>query len=187
MGQIDVTNTILFLAHAIACKKLAEQSNKTPMEIAIELNGTARSMLGDDSVSPQDLEKFMQSIMPELGVDFESDYRLGSASMSDSYISNYILEGKNPVPCKDIEKWAYWMEKIENKRVALTDSDGLAISTVFLGINHSGSDEMPILFETMVFDSDEKTIDNYCRRYHSWEEAESGHWEIVALISGAKQ
>lgn len=102
--------------------------------------------------------------------------------MTRSTIITYVLEGKNPVPCDDLEAWAIWMEKIENKRVALTDSDGLAISTVFLGINHSWNDGMPILFETMVFKSDDSLIDEYCHRYHTWDEAIAGHGAIVALI-----
>jgi len=49
--------------------------------------------------------------------------------------------------------WARWMEaEAAARTVARTDIDeGVRVSTVFLGIDHSFGRGGPVLFETMVF------------------------------------
>ena len=85
----------------------------------------------------------------------------------------YRLEGKDPVLCT-AEELGVWME--ENRRTIACDTDGdLCISTVFLGVDHSRS-ENPLLFETMVF-KERDPID--MQRYVTWEEAELGHKILV--------
>lgn len=101
--------------------------------------------------------------------------------MNNNTTFNYTLEGNNPVPCHDLETWANWFCKIENRRVEVTDLKDFQVSTVFLGIDHSWYKDIPLLFETMVFKSD-NLLNDYCRRYHTWDEAVAGHWAIVALI-----
>lgn len=67
---------------------------------------------------------------------------------------------------------------IAHKRVALTEmAPRVAVSTVFLGINHSVGSGPPILFETMVFENGEEIN---MRRYATWQEAVAGHHKIVA-------
>jgi len=87
----------------------------------------------------------------------------------------YTLEGKTPVPCHDVAAWARWFEatrKGDGRRVAYGNvGPGVAISTVFLGIDHSFGDGPPLLFETMIFAPDEV----YCERCSTWEQAEAQH------------
>lgn len=97
----------------------------------------------------------------------------------------YILENKIPIPVEDINLWGRWFENVENKRVALTEFDNLRVSTVFLGIDHQwGIGKTPLLFETMVFERG-NLIDKYCMRYATWDEAEAGHYAVVALINSS--
>jgi hypothetical protein len=91
----------------------------------------------------------------------------------------YILDGKTPVREPDIVAWGRWKATNNAERVALTEQDGVTISTVFLGIDHNFfGGGAPILFETMVFGG---PMDGDMRRYSTWDEAELGHAAIVAL------
>lgn len=86
-------------------------------------------------------------------------------------MDNYILEGKTPVKCIDMFKWAK-ANTMENRRVAETEKDGVRVSTVFLGIDHSYDGKEPVLFETMIFGGDH---DDNMWRYTTWEGAVIGH------------
>ena len=93
----------------------------------------------------------------------------------------YILENKKPVAVS-LEEWGEWIEKAEPrdwKRVCQHRLNGIWISTVFLGIDHSWDDGPPILFETMTFieEPDCGGHDFYARRYATWDEAIMGHLE----------
>lgn len=93
---------------------------------------------------------------------------------------NYILDGKNPVPCHNLFEWAAWLENA-NRTVARTETTNGIVSTVFLGINCNWSDTgKPILFETMVFDG---LFDGDYQRYSTWEEAEEGHTRKVKYVT----
>ncbi len=83
----------------------------------------------------------------------------------------YALEGRTPVPV-GCDAWARSFEK--DQHVALTKKDGVEVSTVFLGLNHSFGGEEPILFETMIFGPgyDQK---EYQTRCSTWEQAERMH------------
>jgi hypothetical protein len=93
--------------------------------------------------------------------------------------SFYILQGKTPVPCQDTLDWAIFMETGDRTVVKTMISEGVVVSTVFLGIDHSFGSNDPILYETMVFGGEHTALQ---RRYQLWEEAELGHDEIVALL-----
>ena len=92
----------------------------------------------------------------------------------------YILNGKLPVKCDDVIEWADWLEK-SNRHVCLTEKDGVKVSTVFLGIDYSFEDNLPLLFETMVFGGKH---DEDLWRYSTWEEAEKGHADALKLVFG---
>ncbi len=90
----------------------------------------------------------------------------------------------------------YTLDK--QKNVILTDTPNMesiarthlqrcVVSTVFLGIDHSyGTGTRPILFETMIFNSEGKDI--YCNRYSSYDMAICGHnMAIDALITNNKE
>ena len=92
--------------------------------------------------------------------------------MSDKY----ILDGHDAVPCDSIYEWSEWFER-GDRLVAKTERDGVTISTVFLGLDHSFGGATPVLFETMVFGG---PLDGEQQRYGSWTDAETGHAAMVA-------
>ena len=99
-----------------------------------------------------------------------------------SHLTNYILDGKNPVPCEDLMEWAKLFNSTKNRTVAITENDDVTVSTVFLGIDHNFcSHGEPILFETMVFGGKK---DGDCIRYRTWEEAEQGHRDECRMVFG---
>lgn len=90
----------------------------------------------------------------------------------------YILDGKTPVPERDLLTWARWFERAD-RLVAHTVQGDLSVSTVFLGLDHNHHWKgPPELFETMVFRAGASGEMN---RYATWEEAEKGHAEMVKL------
>lgn len=92
----------------------------------------------------------------------------------------FKLDGKIAMECRSLLEWAEWME-IADRHVAKETIEGFRVSTVFLGLNHnfSGNGD-PLLFETMVFSPNGRSID--MKRYFTWEEAEEGHKKIVETI-----
>lgn len=54
----------------------------------------------------------------------------------------------------------------------------LWVSTVFLGLNYRYGEGAPIIYETMVFPSEDNLSDLDCRRYCTKEEALQGHKEL---------
>lgn len=102
---------------------------------------------------------------------------------------HYILKDKKIVVAKDILEWARFFEKRKQRRVGWkTCLDGITISTVFIGIDHGIFEDLPVLFESMVFPwpvgisdyfTKEGNWDKEMNRYRTWEEAEKGHRELV--------
>lgn len=74
--------------------------------------------------------------------------------------------------------WSEFFQDADRRRVGYDIIDDITVSTVFIGLDHSFDQGPPVLFETMVFEKGEEV---YCRRYHSWTEAEKGHAQIVAF------
>lgn len=95
---------------------------------------------------------------------------------------HYTLDGNTPVPCHNLLEWARWYET-SDRIVAQTEVNGFRVSTVFLGIDH-GWRGTPILFETMVFPDPPTGPIQY--RYQTWEQAEEGHSEVIALVESLK-
>lgn len=50
-------------------------------------------------------------------------------------------------------EWARKFEDVEYRRVGLDEREGIEVSTVWLGLNHSFLDGPLLIFETMVFDN----------------------------------
>ena len=75
-------------------------------------------------------------------------------------------------------RWARWFETW-NRRVASTHIAHIHISTVFLGLDHSFGDGLPLLFDTMIFDGMD---DEYQTRCSTWDEALVQHQEAVAKV-----
>jgi hypothetical protein len=108
----------------------------------------------------------------------------------DNVTGKYILVDRVPVECPELLKWGMWMENFEDRRVAETEIEGVRISTVFLGLDHSysfaGRDRKtpPVLFETMIFGGEH---DEEQWRYCTWDEAEEGHAKAVLLGTEGKK
>ena len=93
----------------------------------------------------------------------------------------YILKDKIPIKVGMLE-WANNFERIENRRVAETTlDDGVRVSTVFLGLDHSWTGPPPLVFETMIFGGKH---DLYQDRYSTWKQAEDGHERAVKIAKG---
>lgn len=93
----------------------------------------------------------------------------------------YILDGHTPV-ASDPTAWAIWFEANQDTRVVRQEKvNGAAISTVFLGIDHSYGDGPPILFETMIFGGEHNDYQDRCS---TWKQAEAMHETACALARG---
>lgn len=71
---------------------------------------------------------------------------------------------------------------VSNRKVASNEFDGVIVSTVFLGLDHSFGGETPILFETLVFNG---PMDGEMERYTTWDEAEIGHAKMCERVKSA--
>ena len=93
---------------------------------------------------------------------------------------NYILVDGEPVPESDILKWGRWFEDADRVIARLKVAEGVEVSTVFLGLDHSfGEDGPPLLYETMVFGG---KLDQELERYATLEEAQHGHDRMVTRV-----
>jgi hypothetical protein len=94
----------------------------------------------------------------------------------------YILDGHRAVPCRDLRRWALWFAHTEERMVAITEMPGIMVHTLFLGMDAMTSlaDRAPLLFETIIVGG---AHDGTRRRYATWEQAEQGHADMVALAS----
>jgi hypothetical protein len=93
----------------------------------------------------------------------------------------YILEGHEVRQIDDILEWGRWFENHKDEcSVAFDTIDDVGVSTVFLGGDRRLSgDGPPLLYETTVFGG---PLDSYTARYSTWEEAETGHKQIVEHV-----
>lgn|SRR6185503_3115750 len=100
-------------------------------------------------------------------------------------------ENNNPVPCK-LSDWEDLYETAEGnkrRRVAEDEINGSRISTVFLGIDHGyGFTSNPMLFETMVFNSEDDNCDGYQTRCSTWNGAIQMHKDAIEWVkNGCKE
>lgn len=65
----------------------------------------------------------------------------------------WILDGNTPVKVESVFEWAQWFETAD-RRIALTELNGAEVSTVFLGLDHNYGMGPPLLYETMVFETE---------------------------------
>lgn len=93
----------------------------------------------------------------------------------------YMLVNGKIVGTDDVIEWGRWFENIENRIVEQTEIDGVRVSTIFLGIDHSFNfgKRKALLCETMVFGGDH---DDYQERYATLGEAKQRHAAIVDAI-----
>lgn len=84
--------------------------------------------------------------------------------------------------------WAKLFEKKEYKIIEQTTvPSGKWISTVWLGLDHQFAKGRPLIFETMVFSSHPKKLEDWgendMERYSTLEEAKKGHKRMVKKYS----
>jgi hypothetical protein len=84
-------------------------------------------------------------------------------------------DNHQPVRAKSWREWCEWMAT-EGHHVAFDQVGDVTVSTVFLSANP------PLMppFETMIFGGGE--LDNWQRRWASWDEAVLGHQAALALV-----
>ena len=66
----------------------------------------------------------------------------------------YILKDGYAVQCPDLMEWADWMEAHRMETRKLDVIAGIAVSTVFLGLDHSFGRGDPVLWEMMTHNED---------------------------------
>jgi len=96
----------------------------------------------------------------------------------------YILDvdGKTPVGTDDIHVWATFKTNYGRCQKRETVAEGIDVSTVFLGIDHSYvKGGPPILWETMIFGGKH---DQYQDRYATYDEAMIGHEKAKRIALG---
>ena len=114
---------------------------------------------------------------------------------------HYILDGRKLVEV-DLLTWSKWFETAGDKRRVARDTiNGYLISTVFLGLDHNFLDTgKPLLFETMVFDTNKKKKyklgdremtsmgeDMEQERYETYAQAEKGHEKMIEKYKKKKK
>jgi hypothetical protein len=84
------------------------------------------------------------------------------------------------------KQWAELMRDPAMKRVCSDMVEGLAVSTVWLGLNHAFGRGAPLIFETMIFDHTDGAkrpwADLWMTRYSTMDEAIAGHRYVVAAL-----
>lgn len=96
----------------------------------------------------------------------------------------YKLIDQTPVPVEDVLDWGLWWETADRIVKQEAATEGVSVSTVFLGIDHAFPGPRqpgykPMLFETMVFGG---TMNSYCERYSTWAGAEAGYKKVVEMV-----
>jgi hypothetical protein len=88
---------------------------------------------------------------------------------------HYILAPNGePILEPDFMKWAQWFEHSERKVAFTALPTGAFISTVFIGLDHGSGEGSPVLWETMVFDHNHKSL-HQVRCAGSREQAQAMH------------
>ena len=97
----------------------------------------------------------------------------------------YVLKCETiPVEAEDIMEWRDFFDSDTDRIVKREYVGDVFISTVFLGVDHSGTlDGPPILFETKIFGGD---YDGLIERYSTFEEAKAGHKRIKKSLKVKK-
>lgn len=95
-------------------------------------------------------------------------------------------DDNNPVKARDNKDFFDWHDKNINRLCVMRqDIDGIVISTMFLGLDHSysGDNTKPLLWETMIFKGKH---DQYQERYYTFNDALDGHFKALELVIKSK-
>lgn len=86
---------------------------------------------------------------------------------------------KNGKPLNMIQ-WGELFQNPDYKIVKRDQIGDVKVYTVWLGMDHGFLNELPIIFETMVFGGE---FDQYQERYATEQEALAGHKKIVGRVN----
>jgi len=107
----------------------------------------------------------------------------------DKMNNHYFLNADHTYSLCHLTTWANQFEEMSRAGTRHVGSDNIEekfISTVWLGNNHNFYSGKPLLFETMIFNGNE-SIDIYCERYSTWDEAVEGHKKAIQwVLDGCK-
>lgn len=95
------------------------------------------------------------------------------------------LEGKNVIECGVGDYIGMNKVLYNDRKIIKTDINNYSISTVFLPIDHNMGVGEPLWFETMIFDNSDnrnELIDEYCKRYETYDDAVQGHLEAINYV-----
>ena len=95
-------------------------------------------------------------------------------------MKHYIQNAAGDVENVDLMTWARWFENAD-RIIKQSERDGVMVSTVFLGMDHSFGGPVPVLWETMVFGGEH---DGDQERYTSRQDAIAGHEAMCARVFG---
>ena len=117
-------------------------------------------------------------IRPKPLKDSAAYKRFNQRLFKNVYVRYYVLIGRNPVAVS-FHHWGVWFEYSKNRIIKqITLPDGVRVSTVFLGLDHSFMpDGPPVLYETMIFGG---AHNGYQDRYTTYEAALAGHLSAIA-------
>ena len=91
----------------------------------------------------------------------------------------YILNNENIPVESNITEYVEWSKDLKKIIVKQEDINDVTVSTVFLGLDHSYNENVPVLWETMIFGGEHNL---YQERYSSYEGALEGHERAVLLV-----
>jgi hypothetical protein len=97
---------------------------------------------------------------------------------------HYVLNDDHSVRPAELLEWAAAFNDTDKRRVARDELDGVSVSTVFLGLDHSFGEGPPLIFETLIFGG---KLDQEMWRYSTWDEAVAGHKHAVAQAIEAQR
>jgi hypothetical protein len=100
-------------------------------------------------------------------------------------MDHYILNGHEVEPATTNQRAAWYEHAGADRQLFSTRTNGVHISTVFLGLDHQSDPAgPPHIFETMIF-WDGNDLDNWCQRYATWDQAAAGHDAVVRMVLAA--
>lgn len=95
----------------------------------------------------------------------------------------YILDGKTPVPCHDMDVWQQFMDDIPKRTVAFDIVGTFQIRTTFMGVN-IGTAIAPKFFKMTVVGGNKGDPPIWTE---SWKRAEANHRGMVHAAEGSTE
>ena len=148
------------------------------MTNTVTIGGHAYDIASARALMDDDLEFLNEMQVARVSVLCAAREALEGGAM----IGLYKLDANgDPIECTDMAEFAQLFESKTARRLNSTEKNGVLVSTVFLGIDHSFGNGEPLLFETKIFGGD---YDESIYRYTTRAEAEAGHKRVCEMFLG---